>query len=51
MGYVLELLLRIGGFTDYKTFSFRGFRRPFDDKYFGYTFLSAPLYVVYAQKI
>lgn len=50
MGYVLELLLKTGGLEDFKTFSFRGFRRPYDDKYFGCTLLSDPLYVVYAKK-
>ncbi|WP_297210452.1 MULTISPECIES: methyltransferase domain-containing protein [Thermodesulfovibrio] len=50
MGYVLELLLRSGGFKNFKTFSMRGFRRPYDDKYFGCTLFSDPLYVVYAQK-
>ncbi len=50
MGYVLELLLRTGGFKNFKTYSIRGFMRPYDDKYFGCTLLSDPLYVVYAQK-
>lgn len=50
VGYVLELLLKNSGFTDFKTFSYRGYNRPFDDKYFGQTFLSDPLYVIYAMK-
>ncbi|MCX7723800.1 MAG: methyltransferase domain-containing protein [Thermodesulfovibrio sp.] len=50
MGYVLEILLRVQGFKDIKTFSARGFRRPLDDKYFGCTFFSDPLYLVYAKK-
>ncbi|MCX7913667.1 MAG: methyltransferase domain-containing protein [Thermodesulfovibrionales bacterium] len=50
LGYVLELLLRSGGFYNFQTFSYRGYSRPKDDKYFGYTFLSDPLYVVYAVK-
>lgn len=50
MGYVLEILLRVQGFKDIKTFSVRGFRRPLDDKYFGCTFFSDPLYLVYAKK-
>jgi SAM-dependent methyltransferase len=50
MGYVLEILLRNGGFKQFQTFSYRGYKRPYDDKYFGCTFLSDPLYVVYAKK-
>lgn len=50
MGYVLELLLRAKGFDNLKTFSIRGFRRPYDDKYFGCTLFSDPIYLVYAQK-
>jgi hypothetical protein len=50
VGYVIELLLRNGGFKDFKTFSYRGFSRPFYDKYFTDTLLSDPLYVVYAMK-
>lgn len=50
MGYVLELLLREGGFKNFKTFSVKGFRRPYDDKYFGCTLFSDPLYLVYAEK-
>lgn len=50
LGYVLELLLRNGGFQNFKTFSYRGYDRPKDDKYFGYTFLSDPLYIVCASK-
>mgnify|MGYP001083729008 CR=1 FL=1 len=50
MGYVLEILLRTGGFKDFKTFSYRNYKRPYDDKYYGCTFLSDPLYVVYAKK-
>ncbi len=50
MGYVLELLLRTGGFKNFKTYSIRGFKRPYDDKYFGCTLFSDPIYVVYAQK-
>lgn len=50
MGYVLELLLRNEGFKNFKTYSIRGFRRPYDDKYFGCSLFSDPLYVVYAQK-
>lgn len=50
MGYVLELLKKAGGFKNFKTYSYRGFRRPYNDKYFGCTFLSDPLYVVYAER-
>ncbi|MCX8033714.1 MAG: methyltransferase domain-containing protein [Thermodesulfovibrio sp.] len=50
MGYVLELLLRTEGFINFKTFSIRGFMRPYEDKYFGCSFLSDPIYLVYAQK-
>lgn len=50
MGYVLELLLRTGGFKDFTTYSYRGFKRPYDDKYSGSTLFSDPLYVVYAKK-
>lgn len=50
MGYVLELLRKAGGFKNFRTYSYRGFRRPYDDKYFGCTILSDPLYVVYAEK-
>lgn len=50
MGYVIELLLRDGGFKDFKTYSIRGYRRPYDDKYFGCTLFSDPIYVVYARK-
>lgn len=50
MGYVLEIIRKVGGFRDLRTYSFRGFRRPYDDKYFGCTFISDPLYVVYAEK-
>lgn len=50
IGYVLELILRDGGFNNFKTFSVKGFRRPYDDKYFGCTLFSDPLYLVYAEK-
>lgn len=50
MGYVLELLLRDGRYKNFKTFSIRGAKRPLDDKYFGLTQVSDPIYVVYAEK-
>ncbi|MFN3384069.1 MAG: methyltransferase domain-containing protein [Archaeoglobaceae archaeon] len=50
MGYVLEILLRDGGYKNFKTFSIRGMDRPIYDKYVGITSTSDPLYVVYAQK-
>lgn len=50
MGYVLEILLRDGGYKNFKTFSVRGMDRPIYDKYIGTTSVSDPLYVVYAQK-
>ncbi len=50
MGYVLEILLRDGGFKDFHTYSYRGYNRPYGDKYFGSTSFSDPLYVVYAKK-
>ncbi|MFQ3573372.1 MAG: class I SAM-dependent methyltransferase [Thermodesulfovibrionales bacterium] len=50
MGYVIEIMRKAGGFGNYKTYSYRGFKRPFDDKHFGKTFLSDPLYVVTAIK-
>jgi len=50
MGYVLDLLLQDGGFKDFQTFSFRGWYRPFNDKYFESAFFSDPLYVVTAKK-
>lgn len=50
VGYVIELLRKAGRFKNLRSYSFRGFRRPYDDKYFGCTLLSDPLYVVYAEK-
>lgn len=50
IGYVLELLSRTHGFKDFQTFSYRGWIRPFDDKYFGSAIFSDPLFVVTAKK-
>ncbi len=50
MGFVIELLRKVGAFYNYKTYSFRRWRRPVDDKYFGCTLYSDPLYVVTARK-
>ncbi len=51
MGYVIEILRKTNKFTDFVTYSYRGWRRPYDDKYFGCTLFSDPLYVVIAKKI
>lgn len=50
MGYVLEILLREGGFKNFCTYSYRGYKRPYYDKYYTSTALSDPLYLIYAQK-
>lgn len=50
IGFVLELLIKSGRFKDFKTYSYRGFPRPYDDKYFGSIFLSDPLYVICCKK-
>lgn len=50
MGYILEILLMDGGFKNFKTYSYRGYPRPYYDKYFRHILFSDPLYVVYAQK-
>jgi SAM-dependent methyltransferase len=50
MGYVLELFKLNGGFKNLKTFSLRGYPRPVDDRWFGVSFQSDPLYVVWGEK-
>lgn len=50
MGYTIELLSQAGFGSHFKTFSYRNYPRPFDDKYFGQTFVSDPLFVVTVQK-
>jgi SAM-dependent methyltransferase len=51
MGFVLELLARIEGLGNLKTYSLRGYPRPIDDKWSIACNLSDPLYVVYGERV
>ncbi len=50
MGYVLELFKLCAGFKNLRTYSLRGYPRPTDDRWFGVSFQSDPLYVVWGEK-
>jgi SAM-dependent methyltransferase len=52
LGFVSELVLQDGGFTEVSTFSERGWPRPFDerDRYYPLLQLSDPLFAVTAEK-
>lgn len=50
LGYVIELLRQSDNFKELKTFTYRNFRRPNHDKYFGKSHISDPLYLVAAKK-
>jgi len=49
MGLVLELLVRDSGFTDMETVSYRNWWRPKEDKWFGYLWVSDPIYILAAN--
>lgn len=51
MGLVLDYFMGNGSFKNLETISYRGYPRPFDDKYFPSMRISDPLYVVSGKKI
>ena len=51
MGLVGEYFMESGAFGNLKTYSARGWPRPEDDRYYGETPMSDPLYAVWAEKL